>query len=61
MVSGFKVTGSAVCDGELVFRQDRQETASDVFGVTLDPPPMEPMVSLTNHGIALLFNALSLQ
>lgn len=64
VVSGFKVTGRAVCDIELVvFGKDRrrQEAGWSLFGVTLDPPPMEPVVSLTNHGIALLFNVLSLR
>lgn len=56
--------GRAVCDGELVFGKDRQETTRGrQVSLQCDfgpPPSMEPVVSLTNHGIALLFNALSL-
>lgn len=29
------------------------------WGLTFDPPFQEPVVSLTNYGIALLFNDLS--
>lgn len=49
VVSGFKVTGQAVCGSELVFGKDRprpQEAGRFLFG-----HPHPPVVSLTSHGI----------